>query len=110
LSGIEFGVLLGENKSEKGAILLLVLEGVFVGSTLGSVGKGGLGVGVGSGELGTLRSLGGGGFFGRRITDFAGEHFAVLAEEIHVGVAADFATHGLDKSHRFYLTHNLLNS
>lgn len=103
MSGIEFGVLLSENKSEKGAILLLVLEGVFVGSALGSVGKGGLGVGVGSGELSTLRGLCGSRFFGGRVTDFAGEHFAILAEEIHVGVAADFATHGLDESIRFNL-------
>ena len=84
MSGIEFGVLLGEYVAEKGAVLLLVLEGVFVVGALGSVSKGGLCVGVGGGELGTLRGLGGGGFFGGRITDFAGEHFAVLAEEIHV--------------------------
>ena len=81
----------------------MVLEGVFVVGALGGIGKGGLGVGVGSSELGTLRGLGGGGFFGGRVTDFAGEHFAVLAEEIHVGVAADFATHGLDKSIRLNL-------
>ena len=105
MSGIEFGVLLSENKAEKGAVLLLVLEGVFVVGALGGIGKGGLGVGVGGGELGTLRCLGGSRFFGRRITDLTGEHFAVLTEEIHVRVAADFAAHGLDESHRFYLTH-----
>ena len=103
MSGIEFGVLLSENKSEKGAILLLVLEGVFVVGALGGIGKGGLGVSVGGGELGTLRGLGGGGFFGGRITDLAREHFAVLTEEIHVRVSADFAGHGLDKAHRFDL-------
>ena len=53
-----------------------------------------------------VRQLGCRGFFGGGVTDLAGEHFAVLAEEIHVGVTTDFATHGLNKSHRFYLTHN----
>ena len=103
MSGIEFGIFLREYVAEKGAVLLLVLEGVFVVGALGGIGKGGLGVSVGSGELGTLRGLGGGGFFGGRIADLAGEHFAVLAEKIHVGVAADFATHGLDKSIRLNL-------
>ena len=74
----------------------MVLEGVFVVGALGGVGKGGLGVGVGGGEFGTLRGLRGSRFFGGRIADFAGEHFAVLAEEIHVGVATEFAAHGLD--------------
>ena len=96
MSGVEFGIFLREYVAEKGAILLLVLEGVFVVGALGGIGKGGLGVGVGGGELGTLRGLCGGRFFGGRITDFAGEHFAVLAEEIHVGVATEFAAHGLD--------------
>ena len=50
--------------------------------------------------------LGGSWFFGGGVTDLAGEHSAVLAEEIHVGVTTDFATHGLNKSHRLYLTHN----
>ena len=83
----------------------MVFEGVFVVGALGSVGKGGLCVGVCRGELGTLRRLCGGRFFSGRITDLAREHFAVLAEEIHVGVATEFTAHGLNKSHRFYLTH-----
>ena len=81
-------------------------EGGFEGSALGGVGKGGLGVGVGCGELGALRQLGCRGFFGGGVTDLAGEHFAVLAEEIHVRVSADFAGHGLDKAHRFDLRHS----
>ena len=106
MSGIEFGVLLSENKSEKGAVLLLVLEGVFVVSALGSVGKGGLGVGSGGGELGALRKLGFRRFFGGRVTDLAGEHFAVLAEEVHVGVTTYFTTHGLYEPHWFDSRHN----
>ena len=90
-------VLLGEHVTKERRILLLGFEGGFEGSTLGGVSKGGLGVGVGGGELGTLGGLGGGGFFGGRIADLAGEHFAVLTEEIHVRVSADFAGHGLDE-------------
>ena len=51
---------------------------------------------VGLRKMHQRRGAGGGGFFGGRVTDFAGEHFAVLAEEIHVGVATEFAGHGLD--------------
>ena len=103
MSGVEFGIFLRKYVAEKGAVLLLVLEGGFEGSTLGGVSKGGLGVGVGSGELGTLRGLCGGGFFGGRVTDLSAKHFSVLAEEIHVGVATEFAGHGLDKSIRLNL-------
>ena len=104
--GVEFCVLLGEHVTKERRILLLGFEGGFEGSTLGGVSKGGLGVGVGCGELGALGSLCGGRFFGRRITDLAGEHFAVLTEEIHVGVATEFAGHGLDEGVGLDLTHN----
>ncbi len=42
---------------------------------------------------------------GGGIADLAREDLAVLAEKVHVGVTAEFATHGLNESHWFDLAH-----
>ena len=102
----QLGILHCKDVAVEVAVLFLRFEGSEVGCLLSGVSECGGGVGAGGGELGALCQLVCRGFFGGRITDFAGEHFAVLAEEIHVGVATDLATHGLNKSHWFYLRPN----
>ena len=102
---VQFLVLLGEDVAVEVAVLLLVAESLHIRRTLRRIGKSSLGIGFCRGELGALRLLRRRRLFGGWITHLAGEHFAVSAEEIDVGVATQFATHGLNESHWFDCTH-----
>lgn len=102
---VQFFVLLGEDVAVEVAVLLLVAESLHIRRTLHGISKGCFGIGFRSGELGALRLLRRRRLFGGWITHLAGEHFAVAAEEIDVGVATQFATHGLNESHWFDCTH-----
>ena len=99
----EFIILLSKDVSIERIVLLLDFERSFVNGTLLWISQCSFGISLSCFELVLYSQLRVGWFFSRRVAAFAREYFTIFLEEVHVGVAADFATHGLNESHRFDL-------